>query len=295
MEQRLFSLLLTKGTLKLSDFWLSPVPTKDQDMTDYGATPLYTAAEKGHLEVVPFLVWVRCQQKTKAGQMMEQRLCSLLLKMGTLKLFDFRLSWVPSKTKAWQTRLSDYGVNGAKPLYTAAEKGHLEVVRFLVESSANKDQDMTDYGATPLYTAAEKGHLEVVPFLVESGANKRPRAGTDDGATPLFIAAQNGHLKVVRFPVELGAIKDQGMTDKTSDYGVNGAKPLDTAAEKGHLEVVRFLVKSGANETPEVVSFLGGPITIGRLQAGMKRVVENIWRTLSWFSYSHFAVFWALL
>ena len=57
--------------------------------------------------------------------------------------------------------------------------------------------------------------------------------------------------------------------------------PLYTAAEKGHLEVVRFLVKSGANERPEVVRFLGGPITIGRLQAGMKSVVENIWRTLS--------------
>ena len=54
----------------------------------------------------------------------------------------------------------------------AAEKGQLEVVRFLVESGANEDQGTTDDGATPLYIAAEKGHLEVVRFLVESGANK---------------------------------------------------------------------------------------------------------------------------
>ena len=44
------------GTLKLSDFWLSPVPTKTKGRTDTGATPLSKAAENGHLEVVRFLV-----------------------------------------------------------------------------------------------------------------------------------------------------------------------------------------------------------------------------------------------
>ena len=59
----------------------------------------------------------------------------------------------------------------------AARHGHLEVVRFLVESGANKDQCLTNNGATPLFVAARHGHLEVVRFLVESGANN------DQGAT----------------------------------------------------------------------------------------------------------------
>ena len=54
----------------------------------------------------------------------------------------------------------------------AAQEGHLEVVRCLVESGAKKDQASTDDGATPLSMAACNGHLEVVRFLVESGANK---------------------------------------------------------------------------------------------------------------------------
>ena len=35
-------------------------------------------------------------------------------------------------------------------MLVAAENGHLEVVRLLVESGANKDQGMIDDGATPL-------------------------------------------------------------------------------------------------------------------------------------------------
>ena len=49
----------------------------------------------------------------------------------------------------------------------------------------------------PLFVAAQNGHLEVIRFLVESGANK-DRGRADDGATPLFIADQNGDLEVPR-------------------------------------------------------------------------------------------------
>ena len=82
-----------------------------------------------------------------------------------MKLSDFWLSPVPTKT---QGTIGD----GSTPLFIAALEGHLEVVRFLVESGANKDQGLTDDGRTALFIAAENGHLEVVRFLVESGANK---------------------------------------------------------------------------------------------------------------------------
>ena len=49
--------------------------------------------------------------------------------------------------------------DGATPLYTAAQTGHLEVVRFLVKSGANKDQHRTNNGATPLCAASENGHF----------------------------------------------------------------------------------------------------------------------------------------
>ena len=45
-----------RDTLKLSDFWLSPVPTKTKALSNDGATPLFIAAQNGHLEIVQFLV-----------------------------------------------------------------------------------------------------------------------------------------------------------------------------------------------------------------------------------------------
>ena len=109
---------------------------------------------------------------------------------------------MPTKTKARQTMEK-------RASFIAADEGHLEVVRFLVESGANKDQGTADDGSTPLLIAAQNGHLRIVRFLVGSGANK-DQVRTDDGAAPLIMAAKNGHLEVVRFLVESGANKDQG-------------------------------------------------------------------------------------
>ena len=74
------------------------------------------------------------------------------------------------------------------------------------EVGADKDQTLNS-GATPLYIAAQNGHLDVVRHLVEVGADKDQ--ALNSGATPLYIAAQNGHLDVVRHLVEVGADKDQ--------------------------------------------------------------------------------------
>ena len=109
LEERLFTQQLRMDTSKLSDFWLSPVPTK-----------------------------------TKAGHVMEQRLFTQQLRRGTLKLSDFWLCLVRTRTKSGQ-------------MLSERQNGHLEVVRFLVESGATKDRGWTDYGATPLCAVAENG------------------------------------------------------------------------------------------------------------------------------------------
>ena len=79
----------------------------------------------------------------------------------------------------------------------------------LVAAGADKDAANT-HGSTALLLAAQIGHLEVVRLLLEAGADKD--AANKKGLTALRVAAQNGHWEVVRLLREVGAANfDAGM------------------------------------------------------------------------------------
>ena len=68
------------------------------------------------------------------------------------------------------------------PLHFAAEEGHANVVRMLIESEA--DINAQDYnGWTPLMTAVEHGHIDVVETLLKFKADKNLQ--TNDGESAL--------------------------------------------------------------------------------------------------------------
>ncbi len=69
-----------------------------------------------------------------------------------------------------------------------------------VENGADVKAAEND-GRTPLHWAAEKGHLDVVKYLVEKGADVK--AANNDGRTPLNMAARNSHLDVVKYLKDL--------------------------------------------------------------------------------------------
>ena len=57
--------------------------------------------------------------------------------------------------------------DGTTPMCVAAEKGYLEIVKYLIENGANANATDVD-GKTALTWAVEKGHSEVVKFLNET-------------------------------------------------------------------------------------------------------------------------------
>ena len=123
--------------------------------------------------------------------------------------------------------------SGRTPLYKASQKGHEQVVSFLLKEKASVD--VICNGWHPLHVAAYGGHLEVVKVLLSKGADVN--AFDSSGQTPLYKAAQNGHEKVVFF-----LLKKKASVDDT----LNGWRPLHVAADRGHLEIVRAFLDKGA-------------------------------------------------
>jgi len=113
----------------------------------------------------------------------------------------------------------------------------------------------------PIHFAAEEGHHEMVRLLLESGADVNARMG--DGTTPLHLLAMRSGAEWIQDNVQLQrklrknfvlatqfVLQRRGViVDAKNDIG---AVPLYFAAESGSVEVIRLLLASGACVTVEV-------------------------------------------
>ncbi len=126
---------------------------------------------------------------------------------------------------AWKT---DADGRGFAPL--AAEKGHLGLLRFFIESC---DVAVDVNSNALLRYAAENGHADVVSYLLDKGADL-----TVYNNSPLRDAAEGGHLAVVKILLQAGA-----------DINAFDGAALKEAAAHGHKELVEFLLARGADPT----------------------------------------------
>ena len=86
--------------------------------------------------------------------------------------------------------------NGFTPLMLASYKGHLEVVRALLDARAAMNAKAEPSGATALTVASQEGQIEVVRALLAAKAD--PNVKGVNGTTALIQAAQRGHTEVAR-------------------------------------------------------------------------------------------------
>ncbi|XP_049938312.1 ankyrin-1-like [Schistocerca serialis cubense] len=115
-------------------------------------------------------------------------------------------------------------------LHYAAAKGHVEVVKCLLEGGAEVDSRDT-WQETPLHKAAYNGHTGVVQLLVASSAD--PNASNCCGCMPLHFAADRGHTETAAALLEAGA--DRLASDK------DGNTPKYFAERKNHHQLVQML------------------------------------------------------
>ena len=142
------------------------------------------------------------------------------------------------------------------PLAIAAEKGHVGIVRALLDAGARVDAKDGQYRTgTALMYAAQKGRAEVVRLLLSKGANPNarndfpreyfrihgssPHTDPENQVSALMYAAKGGHTEVASILVAAGAkVNAESYYDETA---------LVFAAANGHAETVRKLLELGAD------------------------------------------------
>ena len=140
------------------------------------------------------------------------------------------VSVIPGKKSQWA------------PLHVAADQGHLELSRFIIQKTRDKNPTGFDE-ITALHFAAFNGHTEVCRHIVELVDDKHP---VDKyGATPITIAAFNGHLEIYQLIAD--SLEDKNPSDS------EGLSSLHLASQRGHIEVCKYIMDKLLDKNPRAI------------------------------------------
>lgn len=247
----------------------------------YGNTAIHIAAEYGHVEILRMLLEFASEhiESDDDGEIdniqyengMRQNYSHTLLPHTMLRSFDTNgdtplhkaarngnaattevilrhpLRFEPRTTnwpffKTGHTILLELGTRYTA-LHLAAEGGHLDVLKILIDGGASIEAEDHDSGWRALHLAAAKGHEAVVHCLLQHGAS---HAATKDVTTALELAVGGGHDAIVRelFTIHLHLNKHDRVGIRLQREIVS---LVEMAAKSGKECVLRALLECSDN------------------------------------------------
>ncbi len=232
------------------------------DISDQrGLTPLVTAARLGHLQCLKSLLLNRANVDYRSTSQMKTALISAaenghfsclcaLLEAGasiTLATTMGRNALIAAAQygeskclheilkKASKSFINCTNQDGESALFLAAENGHLECVKLLLEYDSNVESTRND-GKNILMAAASSGSAECVEYLIEQGVILGAVDKTGNNA--LMYAAKNDNIKVMKHLVKHGM--------EVTSCNHNQETALINAAGHSSPHIVEYLLKCGS-------------------------------------------------
>lgn len=147
------------------------------------------------------------------------------MQQSSNKVVDLLVNWPTSK-------LSIKSPQGETPLMLAALNNKMDLAKLLILRGADVNQP----GWAPLHYAATKGHIEMMRLLIDNSAYLD--AESPNGTTPLMMAAHYGTPMAVKLLLEEGA--DPRIQNKLGlsawDFAHNSKTDANKAETKQYLQ-----------------------------------------------------------
>ncbi len=166
---------------------------------------------------------------------------------------------------------SDYGsgyLGGGAPIKNAAARGHLEIVRLLLDRGA--DPNLPEVGIAPrghaLYSAVANGHYAVAELLlargahanaeVESSADALSRAISNQDQKMIDLLCVHGAARAVHLQAYYNDLRTASAVFAANPALANDPEALANAASEGHEGFVRLMLRYQP-DLPRQVEFPG--------------------------------------
>jgi ankyrin repeat protein len=196
------------------------------------STPLHWACAAGHLESTQMLCKYNAQVniRDKYGYS-PLHLC--LRKKG-YKCSDFLL--------LMGADINYKREDGATALHVACDKGDFITVSYLCGKPKIIVNRRDKFGDTPIMTAAGKGHLKIVEFLMKKDIQSC-RIRNEKNENLLHKACDEGHKQVVFLVANLSPILCSQLMNEADIYG---RTPLHHSVKAQQFQIVKTLLTMGA-------------------------------------------------
>ncbi|XP_019192697.1 PREDICTED: ankyrin repeat-containing protein ITN1-like [Ipomoea nil] len=198
------------------------------EVNELGETALFTAAERGYIDVVKELLPYTTQEGITTKNRSGFDPLHIAANQGHQDIVKLLLDHDPGLSMT-------IGQSNVTPLISAATRGHVAVVEELLKTNSCLLEITKSNGKNALHFAARQGHIDVVKALLQKDPQLIRRTDKK-GQTALHMAVKGTSCRVVRFLLQ----KDAAAVMLPDKYGNNA---LHVATRKKRVEIVNELLQ----------------------------------------------------